>query len=142
MKCHGLLLVLTMAVARARSIAGMILLSHLVLSGVADISSDYKTPCNDDYVKIVNQTGIEAYKNCTILGPGRFLVDHSYTGSFELPGVQNMSSFSVGYLGERLPGSKNPDYGVTKISMPDLKTISYGGMLFGYIDVLETISFP
>lgn len=59
-----------------------------------------------------------------------------------MPGVQSISEVIAGYYGPKLPGSTSVDDGVTTVSMPDLKTITGGGMLFGYINNLTSVSFP
>lgn len=94
---------------------------------------------------IVNQTDIDFYKNCSAIDSTLFFVDHEFKGPFELPGVESLPEFSSGYLGPKLKGSDQVDDGVTTVSMPDLRNITgggLGGMLFGYLLYLTSISFP
>lgn len=67
---------------------------------------------------------------------------HEFKGPFEMSDVQSIPKFSSGYFGPKFKDSTRVDDGVTSISMPDLKNTSAGGMLFGYIDNLTSISFP
>jgi len=98
--------------------------------------------CDDTYIKIVNQADIDFYKTCPTIDGLLFFIDHEFKGSFELPGVESLPELISGYLGPKLKGSDRVDDGVTTVSMPDLKNITSGGILFGYIDNLTSISFP
>ncbi|KAH8886501.1 hypothetical protein GQ53DRAFT_345097 [Thozetella sp. PMI_491] len=98
--------------------------------------------CDDLIVSIVNQTDLDFYKTCKAVDGGLFFIDHEFKGAFELPGVETISEVSSGYLLPKLKGSDRVDDGVTSVSMPDLKNITTGGLLFGYIDNLTSISFP
>lgn len=93
-------------------------------------------------VSIVNQTDIDFYKTCPAIDSTFFFIDHEFKGAFELPGVESLPSFSSGYLGPELQGSTRVDDGVTTVSMPDLQNITGGGILFGYLNDLSSISFP
>ncbi|KAM7187511.1 hypothetical protein V8F20_010960 [Naviculisporaceae sp. PSN 640] len=73
--------------------------------------------------------------------PG-FFISKNFTGAFEMPGVESIPRFSVGYLGRKLPGSDREDDKVTSVSMPDVKNISMYGFLIGYADSVVNVSFP
>lgn len=71
-----------------------------------------------------------------------FFIEHSFSGPFELPGVESLGSFSSGYNGPEVTGDNRTADGVTSISMPDLETTTLKGMLMGYLGDLTSISFP
>lgn len=103
--------------------------------------------CDDTIIHIVNQTDIDFYKTCPTIDGLLFFIDHEFDGPFELPGVESLPEVSSGYLGpdlSDLPGSTSDreDDGVTTVSMPDLKNVTSGGILFGYLNNLTEVSFP
>ncbi|KAM7203345.1 hypothetical protein V8F33_002336 [Rhypophila sp. PSN 637] len=99
--------------------------------------------CDNFWITIEpGRADIDFYKKCKVLDGGGFFVGHNFTGPFELPGVESLSRFSSGYLGPKLRGSERVDDGVTSVSMPDVKNITQGGFLIGYVDSVTKISFP
>jgi hypothetical protein len=90
----------------------------------------------------VNQTDIDFYKTCPTINGALFFIDHQFKGPFELSGVESLPEVSSGYLGPKFSGYDRVDDGVTTVSMPDLKNVTGGGLLFGYLDNLTSISFP
>lgn len=98
--------------------------------------------CDDVEVTISNSTDIDFYKTCPVIDSVLFFIDHSFTGPFDLPGVESIPKLSSGYYGPKLEGSDSVDDGVTTVSMPDLLNLTSGGMLFGYINNLTSVSFP
>ncbi len=107
---------------------------------ILTIAQDARS-CNDFEIKIENQTDIDFYKTCTSINGELFFIDHTFKGPFDLPGVESLPELSSGYLGPKIPGDNSIDDGVTTVSMPDLRNIS-GGVLFGYIDNLTSVSLP
>jgi hypothetical protein len=94
-------------------------------------------------IDIVNQTDIDFYASCSDFSEDiLFFIDHNFTGPFELPKIKSVPEISSGYLGPDLSGSDRVDDGVTSVSMPDLVNVTSGGVLFGYIKNLTSISFP
>jgi len=67
-------------------------------------------------------------------------IDHKFKGSFDLPGVESVTALSSGYYGEKR--TDRIDDGVTSISMPDLKNITSGGLMIGYVDNITSVSLP
>lgn len=99
--------------------------------------------CHDTIITIYNSTDIDFYKTCPIIEGYLFFIDHTFTGPFDLPGVESLPKLSSGYYGPKLEGDSDwVDDGVTSVSMPDLVNLTSGGMLFGYINNLTSISFP
>lgn len=105
------------------------------------LDDDVRT-CDDHMISIVNQTDIDFYKTCPAIDGVLFFIDHEFKGSFELPSVESLPELSSGYLGPELTGSTRVDDGVTTVSMPDLQNITAGGLLFGYLNNLTSVSFP
>ncbi|KAF3005253.1 hypothetical protein E8E14_005259 [Neopestalotiopsis sp. 37M] len=122
--------------------------SNLVLLGacltaINVLSGVNARECDDSYmISIENSTDIDFYKTCPNLNSTMFFIDHTFTGPFEMAGVESLYQMSSGYYGPKLKGSDRVDDGVTSVSMPDLVDITTGGMLFGYVDNLTSISFP
>lgn len=97
--------------------------------------------CDDYLVKIDNTTGLSFYSTCpsidAMVGPS-----HTFSGAFDLPGVESIAQFSAGYLGPKLRGSERVDDRVKTVSMPDLVNTTSRGVLFGYLDNLTSVDFP
>ncbi|KAI3394503.1 hypothetical protein diail_2637 [Diaporthe ilicicola] len=134
-----------MAVAfrrKASLLSSRFLLFTALLAAFDVVAADDGWACDDSIVNIVNQTDINFYKTCPAIDSILFFIDHEFKGPFELPGVESLPSLSSGYLGPDITGSTRVDDGVTTVSMPDLQKITGGGILFGYLNNLTSISFP
>ncbi|KAM7211762.1 hypothetical protein V8F06_012864 [Rhypophila decipiens] len=99
--------------------------------------------CDNFWITIEpGRADIDFYKNCKVINGSGFFIAKNFTGPFELPGVESIPRLSAGYLLPKLAGSDRVDDGVTSISMPDVKNITQGGFLIGYVDSVTKISFP
>lgn len=113
-----------------------------LLAAINAVAAEDARACDDLIVTINNQTDIDFYETCPVIDGTLFFINHTFQGPFELPGVESMPELSSGYLGPKLKGSDWVDDGVTSASMPDLTNVTSGGILFGYIQNLTSISFP
>ncbi|KAI1848484.1 hypothetical protein JX266_005790 [Neoarthrinium moseri] len=118
------------------------LLSVTLLTAIDAVAALETRACDDSWIEIVDQTDIDFYKTCPNIDGTLFFIDHLFKGPFELPGVKSLPEVSSGYLGPKLKGSDRVDDGVTSVSMPDLTNITSGGILFGYVNNLTSVSFP
>jgi hypothetical protein len=113
-----------------------------------DFRAKYKFPttaslgrtCNDLVQLVLDQSDIDFYSSCPSLH-GQFLIDPTFAGAFNLPGVKSLGSFEVGYYDPALRGDNHTLDGVTSVSMPDLETAS-GFMAVAYLGTVSDISFP
>ncbi|KAK2601515.1 hypothetical protein N8I77_010962 [Diaporthe amygdali] len=134
---------MAVAFSRKASLLSSTFLFFTALLVAFDVAAaDDARACDDVIVNIVNQTDIDFYMTCPAIDSVLFFVDHEFKGPFELPGVESLPKFSSGYLGPELQGMTRVEDGVTTISMPDLQNTTSGGMLFGYLNDLTSISFP
>jgi hypothetical protein len=99
--------------------------------------------CDDIIADFYNQTDIDFYSTCPVITQGEDIIEDSFSGPFELPGVQSMGSVVGGYFGPKITGDNRTDPLVTSVSLPDLtNTTFYWGVSLGYIDALTDFSFP